>query len=105
MLIKKPDQSSIIPVLFALFVAFLCISGCLEKATVPMQERASELSDQLPETRLQMDYDVELSRDLFRLQGDLLLPGTANLWIYLTKRQPPEAGEPYSQHQISAHAG
>lgn len=83
MLIKKPDQSSIIPVLFALFVAFLCISGCLEKATVPMQERASELSDQLPDSRLQMDYDVELSRDQFRLQGDLLLPGVANLGYIL----------------------
>ena len=104
MLIKKSGQSSIYQLLFALSF-FLCISGCLEKATVPMQGPSSDLSDQLPETRLQMDYDVELSRDLFRLQGDLLLPGTANLWIYLTKRQPPEAGEPYSQHQISAHAG
>ena len=47
-----------------------------------MQERASEISDPLPDSRLQMDYDVELSRDLFRLQGDLLLPGVAN-WGYI----------------------
>lgn len=48
-----------------------------------MQERASELSDQLPDSRLQMDYDVELSRDLFRLQGDLFLPGAANMGYIL----------------------
>jgi len=83
MLIKKPDQSSIFQVLFALFIAFLCISGCLEKATGPMQEPSSEPYDQFPDSRLQMDYDVELSRDLFRLQGDLLLPGAANLGYIL----------------------
>ncbi len=83
MLIKKPDQSSIFQVLFALFIAFLCISGCLEKATGPMQEPSSEPYDQFPDSRLQMDYDVELGRDLFWLQGDLLLPGAANLGYIL----------------------
>lgn len=83
MLIKKSCLSGIFQILFALFIASLCMSGCLEKATDPMQERASELSDQLPDSRLQMDYDVELSRDLFRLQGSLLLPGAANLGYIL----------------------
>ncbi len=83
MLIKKSCLSGIFQILFVLFIASLCMSGCLEKATDPMQERASELSDQLPDSRLQMDYDVELSRDLFRLQGDLLLPGAANLGYIL----------------------
>lgn len=83
MLIEKSDQSSVFQVLFALFIAFLCISGCLERATVPTQEPSSEPYDQLPDSRLQMDYDVELSRDLFRLQGDLLLPGAANLGYIL----------------------
>ena len=40
-----------------------------------MQEPSSVLSDQVSDSRLEMDYDVELSRDLFRLQGDLLFPG------------------------------
>ena len=83
MLIKKSCLSGIFQILFALFITSLCMSGCLEKATGPMQERASEFSDQLPGSRLQMDYDVELSRDLFRLQGDLLLPGVANLGYIL----------------------
>jgi len=83
MLIKKSCLSGIFQILFALFIASLCMSGCLEKATDPMQERASELSDQLPDSRLQMDYDVELSRDLFRLQGGLFLPGAANLGYIL----------------------
>jgi len=83
MLIKKSCLSGIFQILFALFITSLCMSGCLEKATGPMQERASEFSDQLPGSRLQMDYDVELSRDLFRLQGDLLLPGAANLGYIL----------------------
>jgi len=59
------------------------MSGCLEKATGPTQEPSSEPYDQFPDFRLQMDYDVELSRDLFRLQGDLLLPGAANLGYIL----------------------
>jgi len=83
MLIKKSGLSRIFKILFALFIASLCMSGCLEKATGPMQERASEPNDQLPGYRLQMDYDVELSSDLFRLQGDLLLPGAANLGYIL----------------------
>ena len=85
MLIKKSGLSRIFKILFALFIASLCMSGCLEKATGPMQERASEPNDQLPGYRLQMDYDVELSSDLFRLQGDLLLPGAANLGYILLK--------------------
>jgi len=83
MLIKKSGQSSIFQILFALFIAVLSMSGCLEETTSPMQEPSPELSDKLPDVRLQMDYDVELSRDLFRLQGDLLLPGTANLGYIL----------------------
>ncbi|MDD1760278.1 MAG: hypothetical protein LUQ44_06700 [Methanothrix sp.] len=83
MLIKKSGQSSSFQILFALFIAVLSMSGCLEETTSPMQEPSPELSDKLPDVRLQMDYDVELSRDLFRLQGDLLLPGTANLGYIL----------------------
>ena len=59
-----------------------------------MQGPSSDLSDQLPETRLQMDYDVELSRDLFRLQGDLLLPGTANLGYILLNASLQKQGSP-----------
>ena len=83
MLIKKYGHLSIFQILFVLFIAFLCICGCLEKATGPLQESSSELSDQLPDSVLQMDFDVELSRDLFRLQGDLLLPGATNLGYIL----------------------
>ena len=79
MLIKKCDKSSIFRILFALSLALLCISGCLEKAAIPSQQPPSALSDQPVDSLLQMDYDVELSRDLFRLQGNLLLPGAANL--------------------------
>lgn len=79
MQIKKCDRSSIFRILFALFLALLCTSGCLEKAAIPSQQPPSVLSDQPADCILQMDYDVELSRDLFRLQGNLLLPGAANL--------------------------
>ncbi|MDD1723061.1 MAG: hypothetical protein LUQ15_06280 [Methanothrix sp.] len=79
MLIKKCDKSSIFRILFAFSLALLCISGCLEKAAIPSQQPPSALSDQPVDSILQMDYDVELSRDLFRLQGNLLLPGAANL--------------------------
>ena len=79
MLIKKCDKSSIFRILFALSLALLCISGCLEKSAIPSQQPPLALSDQPVDSILQMDYDVELSRDLFRLQGNLLLPGAANL--------------------------
>lgn len=79
MQIKKCDRSSIFQILFALSLALLCISGCLEKAAIPSQQPSSSLSDQPADSILQMDYDVELSRDLFRLQGDLLLPGATNM--------------------------
>ncbi len=79
MLIKKCDKSSIFRILFVLSMALLCISGCLEKAAIPSQQPPLALSDQPVDSILQMDYDVELSRDLFRLQGNLLLPGAANL--------------------------
>ena len=48
-----------------------------------MQDPSSVLSDQVSDSRLEMDYDVELSRDLFRLQGDLLFPGAADLGYIL----------------------
>ena len=48
-----------------------------------MQEPSSVLSDQVSDSRLEMDYEVELSRDLFRLQGDLLFPGAADLGYIL----------------------
>ena len=103
--IRKSGLSSVFQILFALFIASLCMSGCLEKATDPMQERASELSDQLPDSRLQMDYDVELSRDLFRLQGGLLLPGAANLGYILlnaslSKEKSPVLSTKYLLMQI-----
>ena len=48
-----------------------------------MQDPSSVLSDQVSDSRLEMDYGVELSRDLFRLQGDLLFPGAADLGYIL----------------------
>jgi len=81
--IRKSGLSSVFQILFALCIATFCISGCLEKATGPMQEPSSVLSDQVSDSRLEMDYDVELSRDLFRLQGDLLFPGAADLGYIL----------------------
>jgi hypothetical protein len=93
MQIKKSGKLSM-KILFALFIAFLCMSGCLEKAAGPMQESSSELSEQLLDSRLQMDYDVELSRDLFRLHGDLLLPGAANLGYILLNASLQKQGSP-----------
>ena len=79
MLTKKCDKSRAVQILFVLPLALLCISGCLEKAAVPILESSSGLSDPSSDSMLQVDYDVELSRDLFRMQGHLLLPGAGNL--------------------------
>ena len=79
MLTGKWGKSRAVQILFVLPLALLCISGCLEKAAVPIQEPSSGLSDPSLNSMLQMDYDVELSHDLFRMQGHLLLPGAGNL--------------------------
>jgi len=103
--IRKSGLSSVFQILFALCIATFCISGCLEKATGPMQEPSSVLSDQVSDSRLEMDYDVELSRDLFRLQGDLLFPGAADLGYILlnaslSKEKSPVLSTKYLLMQI-----
>ncbi len=70
-----------------------------------MQEPSSVLSDQVSDSRLEMDYDVELSRDLFRLQGDLLFPGAADLGYILlnaslSKEKSPVLSTKYLLMQI-----
>jgi hypothetical protein len=103
--IRKSGLSSVFQILFALCIATFCISGCLEKATGPMQELSSVLSDQVSDSRLEMDYEVELSRDLFRLQGDLLFPGAADLGYILlnaslSKEKSPVLSTKYLLMQI-----
>ena len=70
-----------------------------------MQDPSSVLSDQVSDSRLEMDYGVELSRDLFRLQGDLLFPGAADLGYILlnaslSKEKSPVLSTKYLLMQI-----
>ncbi len=103
--IKKSGLSRIFQISFALCVAVLCISGCLEKPASPVDQPSSILSDK--DSRLQMDYDVELSCDLFRLQGDLLFPGAADLGYILLnaslrKEMSPVLSTKYLLMQVEA---
>lgn len=76
---RRFGKLGVFMILFTLLLSFFCISGCLERAAGPGQMLSPTLSDQAIDSRLQMDYDAELSRNLFRLQGDLLLPGASSL--------------------------
>jgi hypothetical protein len=66
-------------VLISLLMALFCIEGCLERASGPAQEPSPALDDQMTNSGFQMDYDVELSSDLFRVKGDLLFAGSGLL--------------------------
>ena len=62
-------------ILFPLILALFCMTGCLEK--VPeISVTPSVPQDQLA---LQMDFDVELSSDLFGVRGNIMLPGNSSL--------------------------
>jgi hypothetical protein len=48
--------------------------GCLTRTAERSLEPSSVLEHQVANSSLQMDYDVELSDDLFRVRGNLLYP-------------------------------
>jgi hypothetical protein len=66
-------------VLISLPMALFCIEGCLERASGPSQGPSSALEDQMTNSGLQMDYDVELSSNMFRVKGDLIFAGNKQL--------------------------
>ncbi len=78
MLIKFFRKCGISLILFLLVLALLCITGCLEQspqlAVIPPRS-----ADQPENLSLQMDFDSELSSDLFCVRGNIMLPGNSSL--------------------------
>jgi hypothetical protein len=79
MAIKIFSNCGMAVILISLLLGLFCIEGCLERAAGPAQEPSSALEDQVTDSGFQMDYDVELSSDLFRVKGDLLFAGSGLL--------------------------
>jgi hypothetical protein len=65
-------------ILFPLVLALFCITGCLEQSPQPavMPPVSEDQPENLP---LQMDFDSELSSDLFCVRGNIMLPGNSSL--------------------------
>ena len=75
MVINFFSKCGISLILFPLILALFCMTGCLEK--VPeISVTPSVPQDQLA---MQMDFDVELSSDLFGVRGNIMLPGNSSL--------------------------
>lgn len=83
---KGVDQSVIkffrkcgIPlILFSIVIALLCAAGCLERPAELPPEPAVFL-DQPGDLLLQMDFDSELSSDLFCVRGSIMPLGNSSL--------------------------
>jgi hypothetical protein len=72
-------KCGIVLILFLLILALFCMTGCLERSRGPSSVLSSSQPYQVSNSSLQMDFDVELASDLFRVQGNLLLPGNGSL--------------------------
>ncbi|MDQ1262736.1 MAG: hypothetical protein QG575_1917 [Euryarchaeota archaeon] len=65
--------------LFPLVLALFCIAGCLEQSP-ELSVTSSMPQKQQPENLpLQMDFDTELSSDLFYVLGNIMIPGNSSL--------------------------
>ena len=68
-----------IPILlFSIVIALLCASGCLESQPELPQAHAASL-DQPGDLPFQMDFDSEISPDLFCVRGSIMQPGNRSL--------------------------
>lgn len=65
-------------ILFSIVIALLCAAGCLERPAELPQEAAVSL-DQPGDLPLQMDFDSEISPDLFCVRGSIMKPGNSSL--------------------------
>jgi hypothetical protein len=62
-------------ILFPIILALFSMTGCLEK--VPELSVAPSVPQDQP--AMQMDFDAELSSDLFGVRGNIMLPGNSSL--------------------------
>jgi hypothetical protein len=83
MVIKIFSNYGMAVILISLLLGLFCIEGCLERAAGPAQEPSSALEGQVTDSGFQMDYDVELSSDLFRVKGDLAVHRERPAAVYL----------------------
>jgi hypothetical protein len=81
-------------ILFPLILALFCMTGCLERSPESVQVPSSSQLYPVSNSSLQMDYDVELRGDLFRVQGSLLLPGNGSLSYLLLNASLRQDGGP-----------
>lgn len=78
MIIKFLRKCGIPIIIFSLVLALFCVAGCLEQSPEPSNLPA-ESADQPEHLPLQMDFDSELSSDLFCVQGNIMQPGNSSL--------------------------
>jgi hypothetical protein len=76
--IKFFRMCGIPPILFSIVIALLCAAGCLEKSAELHQLPAISM-DQTGDLPLQMDFDSEISSDLFCVRGNIMQPGNSSL--------------------------
>jgi len=81
-------------ILFSLILASFCMMGCLTRTDERSLASSSVLEHQVANSSLQMDYDVELSDDLFRVRGSLLYPMNSSLDYLLLNATLRQGGLP-----------
>jgi hypothetical protein len=64
--------------LFSIVIALLCAAGCLDRPAQLHQAPAVSL-DQPKDLPFQMDFDSEISSDLFCVRGNIMPPGNSSL--------------------------
>lgn len=68
--------------LFPIVLALFCMTGCIEKAPqlsqAPSPMAEHQLAEELPSS-LQVDFDAEVSSSLFRVRGNIMVPGNGSI--------------------------
>ena len=78
MVVKFFRKCGIPIILFSIVIALLCAAGCLNSPPELPQAPAVSL-DQPKDLPLQMDFDSEISPDLFCVRGSIMQPGNSSL--------------------------
>lgn len=81
--------------LFPIVLALFCMTGCIEKAPqlsqAPSPMAEHQLAEELPSS-LQVDFDAEVSSSLFRVRGNIMVPGNGSIPFLLLNATLSQGG-------------
>jgi len=81
--------------LFPIILALFCMAGCIEKAPqlsqAPSPMAEHQLAEELPSS-LQVDFDAEVSSSLFRVRGNIMVPGNGSIPFLLLNATLSQGG-------------